>query len=366
MTNKSNILDTLLWLGSISKNAIPFYEVDMLIITILEYQKLETIPKEMFGKPVKELLSYACPLSEDEVMGFEVNQVKLWKRVSASERYKDLKLLSAVGEKIEDDKGAEQYAAALFQEGSEYYLVYRGTDESLIGWKEDFNMAICEEIPSEKRALESIEKVTENIDGIHILGHSKGGTLALYAALKAKEEVFNKIKDIYIFDAPGLPDSMIEKERWEKIQGITRSYIPSSSIIGMLFNTTENSVVVKSSSLGLLQHDAFTWLLSGGKFITQPDITYRSHKIDSTVKNFLKMLDKNERETLVEVLYKILTATEEENVWLMPEAAAKRFPEIKKAIEELSVEEKKTLASILLTLEKARIETRRSNLYGKK
>ena len=366
MTNKSNILDTLLWLGSISKNAIPFYEVDMLIITILEYQKLETIPKEMFGRPVKELLSYACPLPEDKVMGFEVNQVKLWKRVSASERYKDLKLLSAVGEKIEDDKGAEQYAAALFQEGSEYYLVYRGTDESLIGWKEDFNMAICEEIPSEKRALESLEKVTENIDVIHILGHSKGGTLALYAALKAKEEVFNKIKDIYIFDAPGLPDSMIEKERWEKIQGITRSYIPSSSIIGMLFNTTENSVVVKSSSLGLLQHDAFTWLLSGGKFITQPDITYRSHKIDSTVKNFLKMLDKNERETLVEVLYKILKATEEENVWLMPEAAAKRFPEIKKAIEELSVEEKKTLASILLTLEKARIETRRSNLYGKK
>ena len=366
MTNKSNILDTLLWLGSISKNAIPFYEVDMLIITILEYQKLETIPKEMFGKPVKELLSYACPLSEDEVMGFEVNQVKLWKRVSASERYKDLKLLSAVGEKIEDDKGAEQYAASLFQEGSEYYLVYRGTDESLIGWKEDFNMAVCEEIPSEKRALESLEKVTENIDGIHILGHSKGGTLALYAALKAKEEVFDKIKDIYIFDAPGLPDSMIEKERWEKIQGITRSYIPSSSIIGMLFNTTENSVVVKSSSLGLLQHDAFTWLLSGGKFITQSDITYRSHKIDSTVKNFLKMLDKNERETLVEVLYKILKATEEENVWLMPEAAAKRFPEIKKAIEELSVEEKKTLASILLTLEKARIETRRSNLYGKK
>ena len=366
MTNKSNILDTLLWLGSISKNAIHFYEVDMLIITILEYQKLETIPKEMFGKPVKELLSYACPLPEDKVMGFEVNQVKLWKRVSASERYKDLKLLSAVGEKIEDDKGAEQYAASLFQEGSEYYLVYRGTDESLTGWKEDFNMAICEEIPSEKRALESLEKVTENIDGIHILGHSKGGTLALYAALKAKEEVFNKIKDIYIFDAPGLPDSMIEKERWEKIQGITRSYIPSSSIIGMLFNTTENSVVVKSSSLGLLQHDAFTWLLSGGKFITQPDITYRSHKIDSTVKNFLKMLDKNERETLVEVLYKILKATEEENVWLMPEAAAKRFPEIKKAIEELSVEEKKTLASILLTLEKARIETRRSNLYGKK
>ena len=105
MNAKNNILDTLLWLGSISKNAIPYSEVDMLIITILEYQKLETTPKEEFGKPVKELLSYACPLNEDEVMGFEVNQVKLWKKVSASERYKDLKLLDAVGEKIIDDKG---------------------------------------------------------------------------------------------------------------------------------------------------------------------------------------------------------------------------------------------------------------------
>ena len=225
-------------------------------------------------------------------------------------------------------------------------------------------MAVCDEIPSEKRALESLEKVTKNIDGIHLLGHSKGGTLALYAALKAEEEVFNKIKDIYIFDAPGLPDSLIEEKRWKRIESITHSFIPSSSVIGMLFNTTDNAVVVKSSSLGLLQHDAFTWLLSGGKFITQPDITYRSHKIDSTVKNFINMLDKNERETLVEVLYKVLKATEEENVWLMPEAAAKRFPEIKKAIAGLSVEEKKTLTSILITLEKARIETRRSSLNG--
>src|SRR5574344_1621131 len=314
MISRNNILDTLLWLGSISKKAIPYSEVDMLVITILEYQKLETIPDCQWGKSVKDLLDYACPTPIEELKGFEVNQVKLWKRGAASERYKDLKLLYAVGEKVEDHKCEEQYAAALFQDGDEYYLVYRGTDESLTGWKEDFNMAVYDEIPSEKRALEGLEKVTKNIEGIHLLGHSKGGTLALYAALKAEEEVFNKIKDIYIFDAPGLPDSLIEEERWKRIESITHSFIPSSSVIGMLFNTTDNAVVVKSSSIGLLQHDAFTWLLSGGKFITQPDITYRSHKIDSTVKNFLKMLDKNERETLVEVLYKILKATEEENV----------------------------------------------------
>ena len=130
------------------------------------------------------------------------------------------------------------------------------------------------------------------------------------------------------------------------------------------FKALDNAVVVKSSSLGLMQHDAFTWLFAGGKFVTQQDITIRSHKIDSTVKNFLKLLERNERETLVEVLYKILKATEEENVWLMPEAAAKRFPEIKKAIEDLSEEEKKTLTSIILTLEKARRETRRRNING--
>lgn len=361
MKAKVNILDTLMWLGSISKNAIPFSEVDMLIITILEYQKLEMIPESEFGKTVKELLPLACPIPVEELKGFEVNQAKLWHKVAASERYKDLRLLYAVGEKIVDDKGAEQYAAALFQEGDEYYLVYRGTDESLTGWKEDFNMAVEDEIPSEKRALEGLERISGNLESLHILGHSKGGTLALYAAMKAKKETFSKIKDIYIFDAPGLPDPLIESERWKDIQAITHSFIPSSSIIGMLFNTTENSVVVKSSSLGLMQHDAFTWLLSGGKFLTQPSVTYRSQKIDITVKNFLLLLDRNERETLVEVLYKILKATDEENVWLMPEAAAKRFPEIKKAVESLTDQERKTLTSILLTLEEARRETRRRN-----
>ena len=79
------------------------------------------------------------------------------------------------------------------------------------------------------------------------------------------------------------------------------------------------------------------------------------------MKNFLLLLDRNERETLVEVLYKILKATDEENVWLMPEAAAKRFPEIKKAVESLTDQERKTLTSILLTLEEARRETRRRN-----
>lgn len=364
MKTKINILDTLLWLGSISKNAIPFSEVDMLIITILEYQKLETIPKALLGKSVREQVDYACPVSEDQLKGFEVNQVKLWKKVASSDRYKDLKLLGAVGETIKDDKMAEQYAAALFQEGDEYYLVYRGTDESLTGWKEDFDMAVCDEIPSERRALEDLEKIAGNVNSLHLLGHSKGGTLALYAAMMADDETFSKIKDIYLFDAPGLPDSLINEKRWKEIEIISHSYIPSSSIIGMLFNTLDNAVVVKSSSLGLMQHDAFTWLFAGGKFVTQQDITIRSHKIDNTVKNFLKLLERNERETLVEVLYKILKATEEENVWLMPEAAAKRFPEIKKAIEDLSEEEKKTLTSIILTLEKARRETRRRNING--
>ena len=361
MKAKLNILDTLIWLGTVSKKAIPFTEVDMLVITILEYQKLETIPSKEFGKSIKDLLPFACPLPPEEVKGFEVNQVKLWQKVASSERYKDLKLISAVGETIEDDKNAEQYAAALFSDGEENYLVYRGTDESLTGWKEDFNMALEYEIPAEKRALESLERVMERVDTIHLLGHSKGGTLSLYAALKAKKETFSKIKDIYIFDAPGLPDSLIEKERWEEIQKITHSYIPSSSVIGMLFNTIGDAVVVKSSSLGLLQHDAFTWLLSGGKFLTQPSVTYRSRKIDATVKNFLSLLDREKRETLVEVLYRILKATDEENVWLMPEAAPKRFPEIKNAVESLTQEEKKTLTSILLTLEEARRETRRRN-----
>ena len=356
-----NILDTLLLLGSVSDKTLPFYETDLLAITILEYQKLENIQSSEMGKPISMLFSQACPTPLEEASLFEANQIKLWKEMSSSKRYENLRLMEAVGETTGEGKDAEQYAAALFSNNGDNYLVYRGTDESLTGWKEDFNLAFEDEIPAEKRALEGLERIASGLDNITLLGHSKGGTLALYAALKAGEEVFSKIKGIYIFDAPGLPDSLAAGERWERIKNITRSYIPSSSIVGMLFNTIPDRIVVKSSSLGLFQHDAFTWLFSGGKFMEKNDITRRSRLVDETVKNFLSMTPRKERETLVEVLYKILKAAEEENVWHLGEAAIKRIPEIKKTIDSLSEEERKTLMSILLILEEARRETRRRN-----
>ncbi|MGN1163422.1 MAG: Mbeg1-like protein [Candidatus Ornithospirochaeta sp.] len=359
MRSRLNILDVMTWLGEVGKESLPYYDVDMLAITILEYRKTEGIRKEDYGKTIRELENQACPIPIEEAKLFDVNQFKLWKKMASSRRYSTLRLMDAVGETTGEGKDAEQYAAALFQDGDDSYLVYRGTDESLTGWKEDFNMAFEDEIPAEKRALESLEKIAPKTKRLHILGHSKGGTLALYSALKASGEAFEKISSIYVFDAPGLPDSLIEGERWEKVKSITHSYIPTSSIIGMLFNTIPGATVVKSSSLGLLQHDAFTWNLSGGKFVVAPEISQHSRKVDKTVRNFLSMTPKSEREVLVETMFKILKVLDEENVWLMPEVAAKRFPEIKNAISSLTSEEKDTLKSILLTLEKARRNVRK-------
>lgn len=366
MRGRLNILDTLLWLGDMDKLTIAYSDVDYLVITLLEYQKLENIPSSLLPSTLPPLLDWACPKEAEEAKLFEVNQIKLWEKVTKARRYSSLTLLDAVATTRGEGAEAEQFAAALFQDGEETYLVFRGTDESLTGWKEDFNLAFEDEIPAERRALEYLEAIAPKTRRIHILGHSKGGTLALYSALKAEEETFDRIEDIVIFDAPGLPDSLTSVERWSRVKDKTRSYIPTFSIVGMLFNTVGKATVVKSSKLGLLQHDAFTWLLSGGKFLKEEGVSERSLKVDHTLKAFLSKASVKDKEILVETIYKILKATDEENVWLMPEVAAKRFPEIKKAISSLSEEEKNTLMSLFLTLDQAIGNRRKGIDHGKK
>ena len=354
MRSRLNILSTMTWLGEVGKESLPYYDVDMLAITILEYLKTEKIKKEDYGKTISELERDVSPKDGEEVSPFDENPIKLWKKMASCRRYRNLRLMDAAAETSGEGKDAEQYGVALFQDGDDSFLVFRGTDESLTGWMEDFNLAFEDEIPAERKALDYLERIAPGLKRLHILGHSKGGTLALYSAVKASPSAFSRISSIFVFDAPGLPESLVSGERWEKVKALTSSFIPSSSVIGMLFNTIPGATVVKSTSLGLLQHDAFTWILSGGKFVVAEEVSAHSRRVSATVRNFLSLTPREERKILVETLFRILEVLDEKNVWFMPEAAVRRIPEIRNAVSALSGEEKDTLRKILVTLETAK------------
>ena len=175
-------------------------------------------------------------------------------------------------------------------------LSFRGTDDSLIGWKEDFNMAFQYPVPAQRAASAYLDTVARLWDGpIVLVGHSKGGNLAIYAAMNADAKVQNRIRHIYSLDGPGFPSEIVTSPAYRRIQPKVTKIVPSSSIVGMIFETPEPCRVVSSDSDGIMQHSAFTWLVDGDQFVTEPDLSSSSQLFNEELNHWVGALTPEQR-----------------------------------------------------------------------
>ncbi len=166
--------------------------------------------------------------------------------VAANPRFSDVEM-SAYCEQF--DGGAQtQFAAVTFRLPSGTLVVaFRGTDDSLVGWKEDFNMAFQYPVPAQVSAAEYLKKVASLWDGpILLTGHSKGGNLAVYAAMNAEDEIKDRVERIYSLDGPGFPEEVVKSFEYASVSDRIVKIVPDSSVVGMVFETPERCVVVKS------------------------------------------------------------------------------------------------------------------------
>lgn len=354
---RNNLLDNIVWRGEKDFTSLPFREVDALILSVLIYQRFEDVENYGEGLTLKELYPIVCPLPIELTSGFDTNRYKLWAKVISSKRFSSLTLSRFAYSLSSERQNEEQFGAAVFKgESLPDILIYRGTDESITGWKEDLNLGFEDEIPSERKALSFLEEIANDANSIIMAGHSKGGTLALYSALKAKDSTFNKIERIYSFDAPGLPEEMTESPRWQAVVHKTESYLPSYSIFGVLFNTIPDPKVVKSDGIGVFQHDAFTWRLGEETFIYDKALSPRSRLHGESLRSFFTSSTRKEREILVEAIYKVLGALEENNVFHIPVVIIEHLDLFTKEIASLSKEERDVVKKLLGTIRKARKE----------
>lgn len=202
-----------------------------------------------------------------------------------------------------------QFAAVTFflDDGSAV-LAFRGTDYSVTGWKEDFNMSFQETVPAQRLALRYLEKLGDKFSGpLRICGHSKGGNLAVYSASKCSAEIQDRILAIYNNDGPGFAESMMADAGYQRIVPRIHTYVPQSSVIGMLLDHAEPYTIVKSKRIGLLQHDIFTWELEGPRFVPMEEITADSRFLNQTIRNWIAELDPQERNQLVDAVFGILS-----------------------------------------------------------
>ena len=300
--------DYLKWRGDISFLQVPVTPVDGLIFSAISYVDFRGfVPEEPTGfVPLGEVIER---LLEEEDLSEKVRvkqDIALMKAALETLRFTQCKIGFYREELMLEEEG--QFAAVTFllPDGSAF-LTFRGTDKSVVGWKEDLNMGFCDEIPAQKYALEYLQEyaaVSENI--LRIGGHSKGGNISVYAAAKVNEELQHRIYGIYNYDGPGFTEDFMAHDGYWRIVPRIHTYIPQSSIIGMLLDHQESYSVIKSRNPGILQHEIHSWEVLGGDFIHLQEISAGNQFMNQAIKKWLMDMSRQDRETFVDTLYEMI------------------------------------------------------------
>lgn len=294
---------------------LPFGEIDALIIARIAYLPFDhdIVSTDAHTSAVKDASAALTADPELKRRVFWRYDVDLAHLLQANARFGNLTLSHYVNEI--DETTEMQFSAVTFHLSEKCcYVAYRGTDATLVGWKEDFNMTFTCPIPAQTRAVEYLNRVAADCpkDTIFILGgHSKGGNLAIYAGAFCKRAIQDRIRAVYSFDAPGFPDDILRKEAYRRIRKRISAFIPQSSIVGLMLEHEEPYAIVKSTELiPLLQHDVYSWQLEGDHFCYLAQTTGSSRFLDRTLKGWIADMDPDKRESFVNALYDIVTETD--------------------------------------------------------
>ena len=318
----ANMIDYVKWRGDISFNECSFNVVDALILSELSYVPFEDlVPSSVTSKgiPLSVLAEKYFSLHYDSnKLGAIIpteSILELFKLTALSRRFSDVKARGFINEI--DIKAEKQFSAICFDiDKNSTVITFRGTDDTIIGWKEDLNMAFFTPIPAQKQAKDYLSSVISrgNKDTYYVCGHSKGGNLAAYSALKIDKKQQSKIEAVYNFDGPGFRTSFLEAENNNPIVPRLHKICPYGAIIGAIFDSMEEMKYVKSNAKGLYQHDAFSWEVLGKDFLYAAHPTKSSIDFHDTLNNWVSVLTDKERVEFVEALYTFLTANDTETL----------------------------------------------------
>ena len=286
----------------------PFNELDMLMLTEITYLPFDQIVSNQIAPDCTcRLFEAAEKLPQDLSMLVTKNRLKLLEKIASSTRFKNIKLMGYVND-IDPDV-QKQFAAMIFKIKPEtYVLTFRGTDDSIIGWKEDFHMTYMDQVPAQKTAVNYLRKAMDALPGQFILtGHSKGGNLASYAASQIEPKYQERIQSIYSYDAPGLNHSVITSQGYQTISDKIKRYIPQGSIVGMMLETPKQAQIVKSTAFGgLSQHDTFTWQISDQTFVLLDNLNPDSLQVDKTLKNWVDSVSDEELKDFFDLFFGLI------------------------------------------------------------
>lgn len=307
----ANVCDYVRWRGDLTLEQSEFNEIDNLILARFSYFPFDKIIRENEIATIKEL---SRRFSNQDVTKLPIlwkDDVELFPLMGNSKRFGGM-LATKYINKIDAEQEKQFSAITVLMPDDTIYVSYRGTDNTIVGWKEDFNMSFKSHIASQISAKQYLEEIAKEYPSSKIIigGHSKGGNIAVYAATFASKDVKDRIINVYNNDGPGFCEDVIETTEYQEILPRVHTYIPQSSIIGRLMNHKEKYTIVESVQKGIMQHDLYSWQLLGKEFVTLKKLTNESEFIDKTIKDWLENVEPEKREQVIDAVFEILNTTE--------------------------------------------------------
>ena len=350
------VLDYLKEYGDYTLTEMPFSEVDSLILSQFSYLKFDEIVPEAQGKqaqtampeaPVmsaggerkedrseaaehgvvqKAEMTGAAAVSLEEMFRHEKydslygderyrrDNTALFLGMYGSRRFHNTRITSYVN-RIDLDTEMQFSAVTIHLPDGMVYVAFRGTDETIVGWKEDLNLAFSEPVPGQLMSVEYLNHTAETFAGdFYVGGHSKGGNLAVYAAMNCRKEVRDRIVTIYDHDGPGFRPEVKAQGAYGEIEGRIRKTVPRSSLVGMLLYSEGEYEVVESKTIGLAQHNPYTWLVKEDAFLIVKDIRTGRKFMDKALNQWILSLSPEEMHTFVDTFYQVILASETDNL----------------------------------------------------
>ena len=315
MKKINTINDYLRWRGDLTLAHAPFNEVDSVILSMCAFLDLAGIvpaPGELgtvtfhdamarFNKTPEKSKRFGAIIPDDTL--------ELARQTADCPRFADAELFAY--ENTIDEQREMQFAALSFRlsDGS-LFAAFRGTDDTIVGWKEDFNMTFMSHVPAQDRAAAYLNQVARQFPGgIRTGGHSKGGNLAIWSVVHAEPTVRQRVIRAYSNDGPGFSREMLESSEYRELRDRCITFVPQSSLVGMLLTHDENYKIIRSAQTGLLQHDPFSWDVERDHYVYLTERSAFGEHSDAAMRLWFDSMTAGERQTLITDLFEVLEST---------------------------------------------------------
>lgn len=311
-----HILEYIMDCGADTYRDKPFNEVDFLALSQFSYLKLKDLVPKMGGYgrgiTIRELACHPGSFCMVQENWFGRENWRLLKLMAESERYGNI----LVGNYAEccQSKYEIQFQALTFQWRQDRICVcFRGTDESVAGWKEDFNLAVFSRTAGQEMARTYLRLIAKHYPGkLYVTGHSKGGNLALYAAVNAPQPVQERILRVYDYDGPG---GRLEPAAYRRVREKIRKYVPQQSFVGMLLDQGVSCRIVHSSGFGLMQHNPYLWWIEHGRLVLCRRRTLASRVTAGLCNRWIASMNRTHRSGTIESLFDIIRYPGKESLY---------------------------------------------------